>query len=339
MKSEIIQKLLNQIYAFTYLQLSVTIATLPLLIYWGIPISLLSIMGNALFSPFLTLFLFLCTIIFFTNLIALQNTWIIYFTELVVRVWLYCMSFTSKKMLVYIPCPNIIIILIICIICALLLHQKIITTALKKCLLLICALICIVLLITISAPSKPIVSQLECHGGQVTIISANNKLCIIDPGVIGKTVSAPDWIEYTLLPYLTKHYATATVDTFIALQPSYSTFSALEKAVQLMMIKTIYIPYWQGSSSKGMLRQWFLLKEGAACNNCIIKRLPSKTTYLNYQSCIIKISQLTYIIEPKPDFTYHAFEVSVKDGTSITRIVSNKYKIKASDTYNVPLAK
>jgi len=323
MNTRYLSKLTDWLFSFVYLQLCITLTTLPILLYWGIPISLLSIIGNLLFSPFLTAFLFLCTIIFFTQLLAIPNSIFIKLADYIVQVWLYVMSIPSKNALYYLPQPPWFIIMIIAIASYIILHQKIIISVWKKNILLLVMVIGCGFLINYNAPHVAPISQLECNGGAITIICCKNKLCIIDPGVIGKTLSAPDWIEYTLIPHLTKKFGTTHITDFIALQPGYSTFLALEKLTTIVDVKAVYIPYWQGMLSKSALRKWFLFKKSALLNNCSIIRLADKKYSIDYKEQLMTITSLPTVIEPKPDYSYNAFEIIINNDI---HIVSNKYK-------------
>ena len=69
----------NHIIQFLQVQLFLSLASLPILVAWGIPFSLATVAGNFLFSPFLTLFLLLSSLIFFTELIFIPNAWLIFF--------------------------------------------------------------------------------------------------------------------------------------------------------------------------------------------------------------------------------------------------------------------
>ena len=71
------------------------------------------------------------------------------------------------------------------------------------------------------------IDSLACNKGTVTIIASSNQLIVIDPGVIGRRLSAPSWCEYTLMPHLVKKYGTTVIDQLIILQPNKIIFDAL----------------------------------------------------------------------------------------------------------------
>lgn len=73
---------------FLYLQLFISLIAFPLLLCWGLPISLLSPVGNLIFGPFLTVFLFLSSMLFFTELLYLPNGWIASVLDTFTQSWL-----------------------------------------------------------------------------------------------------------------------------------------------------------------------------------------------------------------------------------------------------------
>lgn len=67
----------NYVLNFLQTQLVVTIASVPILIGWGLSISLMTFVGNLLFAPVLTIFLVLSSLVFFTQLLHIPNEWLI----------------------------------------------------------------------------------------------------------------------------------------------------------------------------------------------------------------------------------------------------------------------
>ena len=56
-----------------YVQLYLSLMSSPILIYWGLPVSLASPLGNILFNPLLVVFLFFSSLLFFTELLHIPN--------------------------------------------------------------------------------------------------------------------------------------------------------------------------------------------------------------------------------------------------------------------------
>ena len=60
------------------LQLYLTLISGPILVYWGLPVSVASPLGNILFHPLLTAFLFLSSLIFFCQILHIPHGIFVY---------------------------------------------------------------------------------------------------------------------------------------------------------------------------------------------------------------------------------------------------------------------
>lgn len=210
------------------------------------PISLLTFAGNLFFSPILTAFLLFSSLIFFCQIVHIPSSLLIYCLEHITHWWLWIMQWGTKGYLVALPQPPIVTIILIPVLALVILHHKKIDTPYKGILgygsLLLMA--CIYLKLN-TVPSARI-DTLECNKGNITLVSSNNQLIVIDPGVIGRRLSAPSWCEYTLMPYLVKKYGTTIIDHLIILQPNKIIFDALLALQEKIIIKNIYITMWEG---------------------------------------------------------------------------------------------
>lgn len=100
------QNTLKALYLSVILQLFVTSFSLPLLAAWGMNISLLTIIGNIIFSPILFIMLFLANFLFIGILIGIPTTYISHALDYLGSWWLYLMSFSSDSWLISIQTPS-----------------------------------------------------------------------------------------------------------------------------------------------------------------------------------------------------------------------------------------
>src|SRR4051812_19287834 len=98
-----IQKLKTNFLFFLELQLLISIVILPILIAWGLPTSIMSIVGNLIFAQILTLFIFISALLFTTDLCGIPNFWIAQALEWVTSIWHYVLSFGSAHWLIGFP--------------------------------------------------------------------------------------------------------------------------------------------------------------------------------------------------------------------------------------------
>jgi len=309
------------------LQLFLTLVCLPILIAWGLPISLLSPLGNLVFSPFITVFLFLSSLIFFFEIGHLPNEWLIYCLERVTQLWLYLVNSADNSWLVGLIKPAWPLLIAIPFSAFIVLQYKK-TASLRISTLCFALLLCSIFfyLKVISTP-KNYVEQIPCNRGNVTLIKQDKQIVVIDPGYMGQRINAQSWAEYTLLPSITKAIGARTIDHCIILQPGKLTFDALHVLCSKIQINNLYLITWQGTISPSAWKSFFMLKEIAANNNVRIVRIGLKKQTLLCGTNKIIISPL------QEKLTYHeaqypALQVeSYIDNESIT-IYSAKYKIK-----------
>lgn len=316
----------RSVITFMHVQLFITLISMPVLLCWGMPLSWLSFAGNFFFGPILTAFLLLSSLIFFFQLLAIPNGLLIYALEKLTHGWMLIMHLPSYQSLICLPKPPFTLALVIAFIALLILHCKIIDTPIKGIAAYALVLIASGLFLTCTAHWSAPVQTLNCHAGEVTLLYHHKQLALIDPGVIGQRISAPNWCEYTLLPHLAKEYGTGKIDYFVALQPNGVLFDALNLLLDKIEIKKIYLPYWRGKLPKHWWRSYFKCIEKCKSVGCTLIRMSAQDTrafYLGKNS--ITITPLDSCLTVQ-EFSYPAFKVSGTVEDHIIEIYSRKYK-------------
>ena len=106
-------KFKRYILNFTQTQLIVTLASIPILVGWGLQISLMSFIGNLIFTPILTIFLILSSIIFFTELLGLPNSFVIKILEITTNFWENALNLGKKEWLIGFCHPTTLILFLL----------------------------------------------------------------------------------------------------------------------------------------------------------------------------------------------------------------------------------
>lgn len=302
------RKWMRSLITFLHVQLFITLISMPILLYWGMPLSLLSFAGNFLFSPILTIFLLLCSLIFFCGLLGIPAGIFIFLLEKLSHYWVLLMQMPSHGALVALPKPPLIFACAIALLTLGILHCKKINTPAKGIMAYSGLLVFSALALTLSARWAPAIQTLSCNKGQITLIY-QKQLVIIDPGVIGQRLSAANWCEYTLMPQLVKEYGTTTIDHFIVLQPNGIIFDTLAHLLEKVTIKKLYLPVWEGTLPKHWWRSYFNLLDQCKKHNCTLIRLcqSSKTLYLEHDKIIICPLQKRI---SSHDYTYQGYTVT-----------------------------
>ena len=85
---------------FLELQLLISVVILPILIAWGLPISIMTIIGNLVFAHFLTAFIFVSALLFSSDLLGIPNSFIVITLEWITQIWHYLLSLGSAHWLI-----------------------------------------------------------------------------------------------------------------------------------------------------------------------------------------------------------------------------------------------
>jgi hypothetical protein len=273
------------------IQLFMTIMSMPILISWGMPISSLSIIGNIIFGPVLTIFLMLCSLIFLCELVHIPITMLVWCLNIISSIWLWILELPNNYWLVSFSTPPWWLLIGPACIALLSLYYKKSASLYANTFCMTILLIITILFLKIIYPLRTEIQKIPCNKGQVTLVVTPSTTILIDPGYIGQRISAPSWIEYTLIPHIIKTTGTNRIDTVIILQPNKTTFEALEAFYGLCDIKKIYIPQWDGRLPLSIWQRFSHLKQIAKAHHSWIK------VYSQIQN-LKQDSHCSIIIEP-----------------------------------------
>lgn len=257
MRRFIIQKLKSFFYFLLraiQLQLFLTLCSLPFVLSWGIPLSYASILGNIIFAPFLSLFLFIAFCMFMCELLGIPYSFFAMALELVTQAWSYLLSLSNRSWLCYFAQPSWEILLLILIATLLIVHSTFLLAPLRK----ICALFTLLLvsayLITMQSTLPPI-STIACFEKKLFVFCDQRFTILFDPGILGRRISAPSFVSYTLIPELIKK-GIGRIDAVICAQPSTMVFRALITLVEGFPVSHVYLPCWQGCMKNSGWSAW-----------------------------------------------------------------------------------
>ncbi len=282
---------INKSLKFIHLQLFITLMSLPIFLAWGIPISIMSGGATLLFTPLLTAFLLLSSLIFFSELLFLPNGLLIWFLELVTNIWLYMISFESKSWMIGFTKPPLwFLIGLPLLTIGILLNKKIKTQKQSVFCLVFLLVVTIGYLKWLQTPTT-LITTIACNKGEITLIRAHNKTIVVDPGVIGQRLSAPSWVQYTLIPEIIKQTGATTIDHLIILKPGVIILEALASLCSATQVTTIYYPYWSGDMSAGEKRNWAVLYTTLKENETQLKRIGNKKLYVDNMITIESLQQ------------------------------------------------
>ncbi len=310
---------------FLHMQLFITLGSLPILIYWGLPVSIMSPVGNLLFTPFLMAFLLLSSAIFFLELLCIPNGYLAYLLEKTVEWWSWTLKYNCSTWLLSFAKPSIIFFIALLGATFFIVHHKKLSSPPRS-------IIGFSLLLMITFGYLKLKSThihylaVPCNNGALSIVRDQNKTVLIDPGVLGQRSSSTSWIEYTLLPELNKAFGTNTIDHLVIMQPGTLTLEAIANICNQTMVNTIHLISWQGTAQKSFYRNYGIMKKIVQEKNVKIYRLGKRkhNIKLSDASCIT-ILPLEKTLHYQ-DCTFPALQARIEIDNQEINIYSAKMK-------------
>jgi len=238
-----------------YIQLYLSLMSSPILIYWGLPVSLAAPIGNILFNPLLVVFLFFSSLLFFTELLHIPNSLFALILNYCTRFMDYCAGFGSREWLIGFARPMVILLLLIPIATLLVIHYRYNRKSWRGVFALFFVSIAISVGLMYSTATKQL-QEIFCNGGSLTLISTKSHTILIDPGFLGSRISSSSYVQYTLVPSIIKSAGTMTVDVLVILKINMATVAAIATMCQFITIHTIYLPQLQGTMNEKDAEQW-----------------------------------------------------------------------------------
>jgi hypothetical protein len=326
-------KIIRWILHGIQIQLFITLFSLPLLCAWGLPLSLLSPLGNMLFGPVLTLFLLLSSLIFFTELVGIPNGLCITLLEQVTSYWLCIMHADTKRWLIGFAQPSYLVLFLLPV-------GAILIMVCNQTRTLYRSIICLTLLLVsfwayawYIQRTQPHHIPIACNNGMVHLIHHDNQLVLIDPGYMGKTLGAPSWVQFTLIPQIIQLTGRTTLDHVIVLQPNAMTLKALESLMIKMPVDHLYIPHWDGVLSRSGLHTYDALKKMCHDKNSTLIRIGLYSKHITLSpTCTITIKPLPHTIQAG-SITYPALTVHTFIDNQDVTLYSAKYLSSYAKTF------
>ena len=272
------------------LQLFISFISLPFLIGWGLPISLLTPISTLIFGPFLTCFLLISSLIFFLELLYLPNGIFIYLLEQITSIWLMCLNLEQKAWLIGFTKPPMIILFLLPLIALIAVHSKKITTITNRTLLLGFLLIgtCTSLKFFPYSTGTTIHS-IPCNNGTITLINNKKTLIIVDPAFIASRPSYELFISYTLIPEIIEQTGSLQIDHLIVGKFNKRILDAVQFLATKMTIKNLYLPAWKERIPPFAWRSYAHLKRTIVAQGGKIMSLSYKKQLCSDQFCTLSI--------------------------------------------------
>lgn len=261
---------------FVKAQAIVTLVSFPILIMWGIPLSLMTFVGNFLFAPILTIFLMISSLIFITELLHIPNTLLITSLDKLTVFWEYLLSFGKKCWLVGFAQPNKTVLILLGIFVFFIVVRFIFSILSRLLLIAVIVFAAWAGLEYVRQTRPPKYACIKAVPGCAEKLlvkeTKDNTIEVIDNGLFTKKRSPEKFINFELKPYLIKNYGTTKINKIVLHDPSARSFRAVQELSNTFTIKTVSIAYFANPLTKYGWRCFFWLKDKLSKEAVKIKR-------------------------------------------------------------------
>ncbi|HBS48336.1 TPA: hypothetical protein DEO28_00555 [Candidatus Dependentiae bacterium] len=224
-------KIIKYFLNFFLVQVIATFVSMPILAMWGMPISFMSILGNLLFSPLMTIFLVLSSFLFFTEILSIPNDFLAQALNYNTIAIEYCLRLGSKKWLVAVPFSSKVLLAIFPFACAIILLNKRIKNLFFKFGLVFCLTFFFIGFLKLNKKISAQTIMLDPIENKLTLnYDANNSITICDDGMFNKKSSIENYINFEITPFLVKKFGTTYIQE---LQLNKGGIRSLQAALEL----------------------------------------------------------------------------------------------------------
>lgn len=238
-------------------QLLTSALSLPILIAWGLPISLMGIAGNLLATPFLMGCLMLSSLIFLTEILNLPNFFLYPAIEYTTSFWHYLLSFGRDAWLIGFKAPPLSLSIIMCFIIAIgmwhSVHRyrfSIISTS--------------IIAMAISLGVFSLYHYQSIHAlEKISCIKRNNQKLVIDNGFFAHKTSYKSPARYQIKPLLYKNFGTNHIQRWHSTYGGTRSLKALYTLLEEIRIDTITFGVLPKKQSPAWLAAWQALDKRA----------------------------------------------------------------------------
>ncbi len=289
---------------FIHLHFFLTLLSLPIIIFWGLPVSLLSPIGNLIFNVVLTIFLSLSSFVFFAELCGLPNKWCICLLEWTTSGWMWCLKWATPSWLIGFCKPPLIVLCLLPAGVLFLAHFRIFHAPIRNVCSLIVVFCTMMIVCAFYKQNTALMHAIEGKFRDAYVLQTLSGPILVDAGSFAST-SAQSWAQYTVASELIKKTGSNKIKTVVICRPSsqalqttalFITTSDIDTIVMPELIQWLPLSYWK--SYKEFLRQ-------AQEHGCKVHFVKPESAYLI--DADLDLQMITKSAQPKIFRTKSAF--------------------------------
>lgn len=222
-------------------QLCVTLISWPLMLEWGLPVSILSPLGNAIFNPFVSAFLALCALITGAEILHIPHAFLDISLEKITAVWLTIIKIAPPGLVLTLQKPPLILSLCAPIGTILIMHCRAIRGILRKIAALGALFVTLTIIFALLPQTRRTTIPYASHS--IPVYRQNNgTLLAIDAGFVRRTAGMENWVTFTLLPELSIHFGRQVIDQYVCKKLTPATEQLMRLLCEKQVIRALTIP-------------------------------------------------------------------------------------------------
>jgi hypothetical protein len=262
------KKLITGLVWCVQTQCTVLLVAFPFLVSWGLPISIMAVVGNILFAPFLTIFLLVSSLLFFTEILGIPNGLFLIILNNLSSFWQTLLTYGKNTWLVGFIKPPLYLLAPLSIfscIAVYWLHHKTSYSSLRVIVLIFSLNLGIVYLYPRwfqSSAKKN--SQAFDKNLEIIYHPQDATLTLIDNDFFRRKRNIPNCIKFELKPYLLKTFGTISFRNIILRKAGAGSFQATLELSKLCPTKRVILPFFKNSLSRYGWYSFFTLKRQLA---------------------------------------------------------------------------
>jgi hypothetical protein len=252
----------NYFIHFTQTQLAITLVSLPILVTWGLGFSWMTFVGNLVFAPALIAFLFISSLLLFTQLIGIPNHYLVILLDLLTHVWDVILRQGSSSWIIECAKPPTILLICIPIITFLLLHHRMVNTHAKRFIVLGLLMVACLGLFTLQKihNARTMVTASFHEKLYVIKLADTSSIILIDEGFFARKKSVEKAIDYELKQWINKNYGHVDIQELRITRPGAGSFKAAQYMCTRWNVQAVWLPFFEKTLTKAAWRAYFDLK-------------------------------------------------------------------------------
>jgi len=237
----------NYLTRFTLTQLALTLVSIPILASWGLGCSVMTFVGNLVFTPILIVFLMLSSLLLFSQLLGIPNSWLAWMLDHLTAWWHVLLSKGSTSWMVSWAKPPTWLLIAIPIATVLLLRWRIVNTIMRRIAALsaLGLVICIGMLWYTNIVSDRNLAQRFAPNLYVIKLVGQPSVIMVDEGFFTRKKSFEKLIAYELRPWLTKQFGMVRIKELHLRRPSNGSLRAAVEICMAWEVDEIWLPYFK----------------------------------------------------------------------------------------------